>query len=145
LNIVNLRQRTRPNIEHPPISHYTQFEDAENLKESMLELLVPELVCETRKHLQGAIETLANKLELCGHQFFGRRLLAEDTLFTLLVFSAPNLERLWVRMPRCYVWPKATCKLLQRISLAVLGVPWGKVHRFENLKTLYIDLVSIPE
>jgi hypothetical protein len=89
----------------------------------MLELLVPGLVCETRKHLQGAIEMLVNKLELCGHQFFGRRLLAEDTLFTLLVFSAPNLERLWVRMPRCYVWPKATCKLLQGISLAALGTP----------------------
>jgi hypothetical protein len=140
LNIVDLRQKTRPNIGQLKIVAYEHAEDVDEMLRGL-----PKKIYMARKRLHSVIETLRNALEISSHHFFECRLLAEDTLFTLLVFSAPNLELLWVRMPPCYYQPRATCALLQSISSAAFRTPWGKVHRLGNLKSLYIDLVSMPE
>jgi hypothetical protein len=79
------------------------------------------------------------------HILLERFLWHEDLFFALVAFETPNLERLWIRPSPYTDGFDEGCTLLEGIGRMAMGVPWLNTHHFENLKTLYIDLISTPE
>ncbi|CAN9151095.1 unnamed protein product [Alternaria alternata] len=87
------------------------------------------------KWLAKLISAMGNDQEYANdHDLLQRAILGEDVLLTPCVLSAPNLERLWVRLPGSQLDGDYTSFLLNSLSYS------AHTGGFEKLKVLHLDV-----
>jgi hypothetical protein len=99
---------------------------------------VEKLPADTPEHykwLAKLISAMDNDQEHADDQdLLQRAILGEDVLLTPCVLSAPNLERLWIRLPKLQLDGNYTSFLLNSLSYS------AHTGGFEKLKVLHLDV-----
>jgi hypothetical protein len=102
---------------------------------------IPKRVQERYRWLRDIIEPLAKVSGLpYTTDLLRNAIRGDDIPITLCIFLAPNIERLWYRVPKIQLQGSTSCLLLTAIALSAFGTPLGEIHRFEKLRILHIDL-----
>ncbi|KAG9187009.1 hypothetical protein G6011_10117 [Alternaria panax] len=90
---------------------------------------------ERYKWLAKLVSTMDNdQANANNHDLLQRAILGEDVLLTPCVLSAPNLERLWIRLPALQLDGSHTSFLLNSLSYS------AHTGGFEKLKVLHLDV-----
>jgi hypothetical protein len=112
--------------------------DAQESDEKGCDEQVEELPTDTPEHykwLAKLISAMDNDQEHADDQdLLQRAILGEDVLLTPCVLSAPNLERLWIRLPKLQLDGNYTSFLLNSLSYS------AHTGGFEKLKVLHLDV-----
>jgi hypothetical protein len=103
--------------------------------------IVPAEVQERYTWLSDIVEHLSTELGLpFAPALLRNAIRGDDIPITMCVFLAPNLERLWYRVPITHMETNTPCPLLAGIACSAFGTPLGEIHRFEKIRVLHIDL-----
>jgi hypothetical protein len=124
----------------PRLGNRSSYEDDEEDESKTYKKMLDEAM-DRRTWLLDMIKSSAAEINLpFQNHWINNAIRGEDIPLALSILQAPDLERIWFRLPHTYLKSKWVCFLSTAIAYSTYGKSPDGVPRFERLTVIHIDL-----